>query len=194
MIYPYVTNGNLTFQECSLQLIELYCVRQFHVLLERMLHPSVRRNLRAASLSDGHLRSFICTYQSKFAQDLKNTAFRVRIMGIGYKLFARPILALQDSEKAHKRSLIGLRALSWTFIGRMLLRILYKPKNIDSELFELNFHNPLGLAAGMDKKAEAMIGWETLGFGLLRSVESLSKNKMEIPNLECSVTEKILRW
>tara|TARA_B100000035_G_scaffold311557_1_gene321303 strand:- start:162 stop:1226 length:1065 start_codon:yes stop_codon:yes gene_type:complete len=88
-------------------------------------------------------------------------------MGIGYKLFARPILALQDSEKAHKRSLIGLRALSWTFIGRMLLRILYKPKKIDSELFELNFHNPLGLAAGMDKKAEAMIGWETLGFGFI---------------------------
>ena len=88
-------------------------------------------------------------------------------MGIGYKLFARPILALQDSEKAHKRSLLGLRILAWTFIGRMLLRILYKPKKIDSELFELNFHNPLGLAAGMDKKAEAMIGWETLGFGFI---------------------------
>ena len=31
----------------------------------------------------------------------------------------------------------------------------------------LDFPNPLGLAAGMDKKAEAMPGWENLGFGFI---------------------------
>lgn len=31
----------------------------------------------------------------------------------------------------------------------------------------MNFINPLGVAAGMDKKAEAMRGWETLGFGFI---------------------------
>lgn len=31
----------------------------------------------------------------------------------------------------------------------------------------MEFSNPLGLAAGMDKKAEAMRGWETLGFGFI---------------------------
>ena len=31
----------------------------------------------------------------------------------------------------------------------------------------MQFRNPLGLAAGMDKKAEAMKGWETLGFGFI---------------------------
>ena len=31
----------------------------------------------------------------------------------------------------------------------------------------MKFRNPLGVAAGMDKKAEAMRGWETLGFGFI---------------------------
>ena len=88
-------------------------------------------------------------------------------MGVGYKLLARPLIAMQDSEKAHQRSLLALRFVSWTFIGRMLLRILYKPKNIPSNKFGLNFSNPLGLAAGMDKRAEAMKGWENIGFGFI---------------------------
>jgi dihydroorotate dehydrogenase len=31
----------------------------------------------------------------------------------------------------------------------------------------MQFPNPLGLAAGMDKKAEAMIGWDQIGFGFI---------------------------
>jgi len=98
---------------------------------------------------------------------LKNTACRQQNMGVGYKIFARPLIALQDSEKAHSRSLLALRFVSWSFIGRMLLRILYKPKNIPVSKFGLNFPNPLGLAAGMDKRAEAMKGWENIGFGFI---------------------------
>ena len=88
-------------------------------------------------------------------------------MGLGFALFARPALALMNSEKAHRRALLGLRLTSFTFLGRMLLRILYKPKSLPSQKFSLDFSNPLGLAAGMDKKAEAMLGWETLGFGFI---------------------------
>ena len=88
-------------------------------------------------------------------------------MGLGYSLVARPLLALMDSEKAHSRALLGLRLSSATMVGRMFLRLLYKPKNGESNLFSLNFPNPLGLAAGMDKKAESMTGWETLGFGFI---------------------------
>ena len=88
-------------------------------------------------------------------------------MGLGYSLVARPLLALMDSENAHSRALLGLRLSSATMFGRMFLRLLYKPKNVESNLFSLNFPNPLGLAAGMDKKAEAMTGWETLGFGFI---------------------------
>ena len=31
----------------------------------------------------------------------------------------------------------------------------------------MDFPNPLGLAAGMDKKGEALSGWESLGFGFI---------------------------
>ena len=88
-------------------------------------------------------------------------------MGLGYSLLVRPFLALMDSEKAHRRAILGLRITSFTVFGRMLLRVLYRPRNLESETFGMNFSNPLGLAAGMDKKAEAMRGWETLGFGFI---------------------------
>ena len=88
-------------------------------------------------------------------------------MGLGYSLLVRPFLALMDSEKAHRRAILGLRITSFTVLGRMLLRILYRPRNVKTSALGLKFSNPLGLAAGMDKKAEAMVGWETLGFGFI---------------------------
>ena len=88
-------------------------------------------------------------------------------MGLGFKLFGRPILSLMDSEKAHRRAIFLLKVTSGFFLGRFLLKILYKPRNLTSELFGFKFPNPLGLAAGMDKNAEAMTGWETLGFGFI---------------------------
>ncbi|MBT4066996.1 MAG: quinone-dependent dihydroorotate dehydrogenase [Euryarchaeota archaeon] len=88
-------------------------------------------------------------------------------MGLGYSLLVRPMLALMDSEKAHTRALLGLRAVSFTVFGRMLLRVLYRPRQLESKCLEMDFRNPLGLAAGMDKKAEVMHGWETLGFGFM---------------------------
>ena len=98
---------------------------------------------------------------------MKNTAYGIYFMGIGYKLLARPILSLQNSEKAHGRAITGLKITSWFILTRLLLRILYKPKIVKTEVFDLEFSNPLGLAAGMDKKAEAMRGWENLGFGFI---------------------------
>ena len=88
-------------------------------------------------------------------------------MGLGYALLVRPLLALMDSEKAHQRAILGLKIASFTVLGRLALRVLYKPRNVESDCFGMSFVNPLGLAAGMDKKAEAMRGWETLGFGFI---------------------------
>ncbi|GIR00894.1 MAG: hypothetical protein CM15mP9_5970 [Methanobacteriota archaeon] len=82
-------------------------------------------------------------------------------------MLVRPMLSIMDSEKAHKKSSTGLRVASFTLLGRMLLRILYRPKKVQITEFGMDFENPLGLAAGMDKKAEAMQGWETLGFGFI---------------------------
>ncbi|HIH57002.1 MAG TPA: dihydroorotate dehydrogenase (quinone), partial [Candidatus Poseidoniaceae archaeon] len=88
-------------------------------------------------------------------------------MGLGYSLFVRPFLALMDSEKAHSRAILGLKIFSFTVLGRMFLRVLYRPRNLETSTLGLDFSNPLGLAAGMDKKAEAMRGWEALGFGFI---------------------------
>jgi dihydroorotate dehydrogenase len=89
-------------------------------------------------------------------------------MGLGYRLFARPLIALQDSEKAHKRSLKALKTVSKSSLGRRLLRTLYAPRKTDGvSLFGHHYNHPFGLAAGMDKNGEALLGWESLGLAFI---------------------------
>lgn len=88
-------------------------------------------------------------------------------MGLGYRLVSRPLLALQDSEKAHARSLLGLRAMASNPISRSALRLFYRPKDLNVTRFNMAYKNPFGLAAGMDKRAEALRGWESLGLGFI---------------------------
>ncbi len=89
-------------------------------------------------------------------------------MGLMFRLFARPILALQDSEKAHIRALKLLRIICSNPFTRLPLKILYNPKKkLNTKLFGQDYPHPFGLAAGMDKKAEALIGWETIGLGFI---------------------------
>ena len=85
-------------------------------------------------------------------------------MGRLFRWFSRPILALQDSEKAHSRSLLLLRLASSNPLFRGMLRLIYKPKKqLQTSCFGLDFTHPFGLAAGMDKRAEALRGWESVG-------------------------------
>jgi dihydroorotate dehydrogenase len=87
-------------------------------------------------------------------------------MGLFYRLFVRPALKLQDSEKAHLRSLKTLRLSAHFFITRFILKGLYNPhRNLGIQQFGLHFNNPFGVAAGMDKSAHALLGWSTLGVG-----------------------------
>ena len=107
------------------------------------------------------------TLHATRGQALKDTPPSPNTMGLGHMLLARPIMALMDSEKAHGRAITLLKIVSTIAFGRLLLRVLYYPKKVKSKNFGLDFSNPLGLAAGMDKKAEAMIGWENMGFGFI---------------------------
>ena len=85
-------------------------------------------------------------------------------MGRLFRWFSRPLLALQDSEKAHSRSLLLLRLASSNPLFRGMLRLIYKPKKqLPSTCFGLDFTHPFGLAAGMDKRAEALRGWDSIG-------------------------------
>lgn len=102
------------------------------------------------------------------AQVLKNTVHQPLNMGLGYSIIAKPILAIQDSEKAHSRALKLLRLMVSNPLTRGTLSLMYKPsKQIPSTLFGIEFNNPFGIAAGMDKRAEALRGWEALGLGFM---------------------------
>ena len=85
-------------------------------------------------------------------------------MGRLFRWFSRPLLALQDSEKAHARSLLMLRIASSNALFRGCLRLLYKPKiSLPTSCFGMEYSHPFGIAAGMDKKAEALRGWASIG-------------------------------
>ena len=85
-------------------------------------------------------------------------------MGLPYRLFIRPTLKFQDSEKAHHRSLYFLKKLSAFSASRLALSVLYQTKHdLPVEVFGHSYKHPFGLAAGMDKKAEVLLGWQAIG-------------------------------
>ena len=75
-----------------------------------------------------------------------------------YRNFLKRYLFARDAEEAHR---ITLRMLSY-------MPPLPPPRprpELAINLWGMDFRSPVGLAAGMDKDAVAVRGWETLGFG-----------------------------
>jgi dihydroorotate dehydrogenase len=82
-----------------------------------------------------------------------------------YRNALRPILFSQDAESIHHRT-IGM--LKWASRNEMVsdaMRSFLGAPELPIELFGLRFPNPVGLAAGMDKNAEALPAWAAMGFG-----------------------------
>jgi dihydroorotate dehydrogenase len=82
-----------------------------------------------------------------------------------YRTLLRPALFAQDSEKIHDRT---LRALSCAARHRLLTGLtaaLYAAPELPVDILGLRFPNPVGLAAGLDKLAQAVPIWPALGFG-----------------------------
>ena len=84
-----------------------------------------------------------------------------------YRKLIRPALFAQDSEEIHNRTLSALGWLSRHAVLRDALADFYHAPELPLELFGLQFPNPIGLAAGMDKHAAAVPAWEALGFGFI---------------------------
>ena len=81
---------------------------------------------------------------------------------------ARPLLFRFDSERIHRLTLNALRIAGGNGLGRWLLRVAGDvPRRPGPwvELESLRFRNRIGLAAGWDKDAVGLRGWEALGFG-----------------------------
>ncbi|HEX4263744.1 MAG TPA: quinone-dependent dihydroorotate dehydrogenase [Verrucomicrobiae bacterium] len=82
-----------------------------------------------------------------------------------YRTAIRPILFTQDAESIHHRT---MAMLGWAgrndLVCDAMQSFLGAPE-LPIELFGLRFPNPVGLAAGMDKNAEALPAWAAMGFG-----------------------------
>lgn len=88
-------------------------------------------------------------------------------MGFVYRNFIRPILFGFESEQVHNFTIKTLGSLSRSSLCCDLLQDVLAPPRLPVTLFGLEFPNPLGLAAGMDKHAAAVPAWEALGFGFV---------------------------
>jgi dihydroorotate dehydrogenase len=79
-----------------------------------------------------------------------------------YERVVRPALFHEDAERAHERVLGALARLPRA-AGRRVL----SPPGAARTVFGVDFPNPVGLAAGMDKDGRALHAWPALGFGLV---------------------------
>src|SRR5881409_1440920 len=83
-----------------------------------------------------------------------------------YETFVRSLLFSLDPETAHRLTIELLRAASHFDFALHWLRF-FQPPSKPKTLFGLNFPNPIGLAAGLDKNGVALPAWAALGFGFV---------------------------
>ena len=90
----------------------------------------------------------------------------------------RPYLFSLDAESAHRLTLAMLSAAPPFSIPK-------DPPELRVKLWNMNFSNPVGLAAGMDKDGIAVGGWQTLGFGFaeLGTITPLPQSGNEAPRI-----------
>src|SRR5438132_3077475 len=82
-----------------------------------------------------------------------------------YRRLVRPVLFAQEAEEIHRRT---MRALAWAGRNELAcdaLESFFGAPDLPIEVFGLRFPNPIGLAAGMDKQAQAVPAWAAMGFG-----------------------------
>jgi dihydroorotate dehydrogenase len=79
----------------------------------------------------------------------------------------RPLLFKFDPEVIHKLTLLAIRYAGLVWPTYALLRAIFEVNDprLEVEAFGVKFRNPIGMAAGYDKDAEAVRGLSALGFG-----------------------------
>ncbi len=82
------------------------------------------------------------------------------------RAFVRPLLFSLDAETAHHLTIGLLHRASHFDLALRVLRS-FQPSSKPKTLFGLNFPNPIGLAAGLDKNGVALPAWAALGFGFI---------------------------
>ncbi len=99
----------------------------------------------------------------------------------------KPVLFQLDPEQVHELVMKALRASSMSKTMLELIGQICKPKDerLKVKLWNLEFPNAIGLAAGFDKNALALPVWEALGFGFaeIGSVTALGQSGNPKPRL-----------
>lgn len=85
-----------------------------------------------------------------------------------YKQIIRPLFFRFDPEEIHSKSFSMMRSMrSLGLLKPFLGNKINSDKRLEREVFGLRFPNPVGLAAGFDKNAEAYQELSQLGFGFI---------------------------
>jgi dihydroorotate dehydrogenase len=84
----------------------------------------------------------------------------------GYERFIRPLLFSLDAETAHDLAISLLRSASHVDLALRALSS-FQPAPKPKTVFGVNFPNPIGLAAGIDKNGVALPAWAAMGFGFI---------------------------
>jgi dihydroorotate dehydrogenase len=82
-----------------------------------------------------------------------------------YRNVARPVLFNYDSETIHNSTLDALHRICRIRPGVDCIQSFFGMAELPVRLWNLEFPNPVGLAAGMDKRAAALPAWAAFGFG-----------------------------
>ncbi len=78
--------------------------------------------------------------------------------------FARPFLMMMDAERAHDLALSSLSAMYRLGLNPLVAQ---RSKPMPVKLWDLEFPNPVGLAAGLDKNGSHIDALGALGFGFI---------------------------
>lgn len=78
--------------------------------------------------------------------------------------FARPLLFKCEAERAHE---LGLKAIEAAYRLGLNPLLATRPAPLPTRVFDIDFPNPVGLAAGLDKNAAHIDALGALGFGFL---------------------------
>ncbi len=110
-------------------------------------------------------KSFQVSSSHTYKRGLCYHAALVRV----YRRLVRPLLFLLQAETAHRWAMAFLAVLSRLRAGLWLLERLfaYRDRVLNVRAMGLDFENPVGLAAGLDKNAEAFDAFGAMGFGLV---------------------------
>lgn len=83
-----------------------------------------------------------------------------------YRIFYSLILSRIDAERAHRFGIAAFRYGAWAFRAGRALRVI--PRALTSvKAMGVSFPGRVGLAAGMDKNAQAVVGLSAAGFAFI---------------------------